>query len=191
MISNDVGLIAVADEVSEKLQAINDYLGNRNYDGAKIRFPRGYLRSCAHHRSKYCFLSDKTLKSNIAYANMTTDIFRWLLNRTDLALTAKEMIVKQGISLMGSVAETIVKERMKGKPGSGRKQNFGKRVESMRKLHIIDKKLESELCWLWDMRNRIHLMLLTEPEYNKYKIKHYNRAVIALRDLRIALGGMP
>ena len=38
-------------------------------------------------------------------------------------------------------------------------------------------------------RNDVHLMLLDKPEFNKYNIGHYNRAVRALINLRVSLGG--
>lgn len=188
-IKSDAELIQAVAEVSEKIQAIHDYLGDRDFDEARIRFPRGYLRSCAHHRAKYSFLDDKVLQSNIAYAKMTTDIFRWMLNRTDISLTAKEMLIKQGISIVGAVAEAIVKTILAGQPGGGNKQNFKKRIELLCNTGRIKPDVHQELIWLWDTRNDVHLMLLDKPEFNKYNIGHYNRAVRALINLRVSLGG--
>lgn len=191
MVESDSDLVRVVAEINERLQAVHDYLGDRNNDAARIRFPRGYLRTCAYHRSKYAFLNDKTLQSNIAYAKMTTDIFRWMLNRTDISLTAKEMLIKQGISIVGAVAESVVKVVLTGQPGGGNRQNFKKRVEMLFNTGRITKEVKLELEWLWDTRNDLHLMLLDEREYKKYEISHYNRAVLALKELRISLGGLP
>ncbi len=191
MIESDADLIKVVAEINERIQAVHDYLGDRNHEQARIRFPRGYLRTCAHHRGKYAFLNDKVLQSNIAYAKMTTDIFRWLLNRTDISLTAKEMLIKQGISIIGAVAESVVKTVLAGRPGGGNKQNFKKRVETLFSTGTITQELKTELEWLWNTRNDVHLMLLDEREYNKYNITHYNRAVRALTGLRVSLGGQP
>ncbi|GMM73909.1 hypothetical protein [Vibrio alginolyticus] len=189
MITSDEDIPAVVADINEKIQAIQNYLGHRNLDSARIRFPRGYLRSCSTHKQKYPFLESEVLKSNIAYAKMTTDIYQWILNRTDISLTAKEMIIKQGIALLGSVAETIVKEFLKGQPGGGRKQNFKKKVEKLTSDEVISEELQKDLCWLWDTRNGLHLMLLEQKEYNKYSIGDYNRATIILKNLRVALGG--
>ncbi|MGG6261765.1 hypothetical protein ACQ259_16855 [Stutzerimonas stutzeri] len=191
MINTDADLIKTVSEINQRIQAVHDYLGDRNHDNAKIRFPRGYLRTCATHRHKYSFLEDKTLQSNIAYAKMTTDIFRWLLNRTDISMVANEMIIKQGISIIGNIVESIVKEVLRGKPGGGNKQNFKKKVETLVANQEITPELKTELDWLWDVRNNVHLMLLEEREIGKYKIKDYNRAVKALQSLRVALGGKP
>ncbi len=190
-ISNEEELIVAIDEINERLQAVNDYLGPNNHESARIRFPRGYLRTCAHHRTKYSFLKDKTLQSNIAYAKMTTDIFRWMLNRTDVSLTAREMLIKQGISIMGSVAEAVLKAIFEGRPGGGNKQSFNKRIERLHEQQRLKDKTKAELEWLWDVRNNVHLMLLDEREYNKYSIRDYNRAILALRALRVELGGLP
>lgn len=191
MIESDEDIPRVVGEINERIQALHDYLGDRNVESAKVRFPRGYIRSCASHRDKYSFLPCHTLKSNIAYAKLTSDIYRWLLNRTDLSITAKEMIIKQGIALVASVAETVVKEVLKGQPGGGRKQNFKKRVQTLFDNGVISKKLQDELDWLWDIRNNVHIMLLSEREYQKYELKDYNRAIIAMRNLRVSLGGKP
>lgn len=188
MIRSDHDLIKVAGEVNEKIQQINDYLGDRNCEEGKIRFPRGYLRSCIHHRNKYTFVKDIVLRKNIAYALLTTDVFRWILNRTDISIVAKEMLIKQGISILGSIAESITKEYLKGKPGGGK--NYKKRLQVLLGDGILGEELKEELEWLWDVRNNLHLMMLSDPEYNKYKMSDYNRAICALSDLRAALGGI-
>lgn len=190
MIESDADLLRTISDINEKIQLVNDYLGDRDFDEARLRFPRGYLRSCALHRSKYNFLDDKVLQRNIAYAKMTTDIFRWMLNRTDISMIAREMIIKQGVSIMGAVAESIVKTVLKGQPGGGNKQNFGKKVETLFATNKINEKTKQELTWLWNTRGNIHLMLLEEPEYGKYSLAHYNRAVRALTSLRVSLGGV-
>ena len=191
IIQNETDLIRVVQEVNERLQSITDYLGMDEHEGARIRFPRGYLRKCAVHREKYAFLNNRTLQSNIAYAKMTTDIFRWLLNRTDISLSAQEMLIKQGISIIGAVAEAVVKTVLIGCPGGGNKQNFKKRLQVLVDTSRIDQTTQVELEWLWDTRNNVHLMLLDEREYKKYSIADYNRAVRGLTGLRISLGGQP
>ncbi|RRV69403.1 hypothetical protein EGJ18_19910 [Stutzerimonas stutzeri] len=106
-------------------------------------------------------------------------------------MVANEMIIKQGISIIGNIVESIVKEVLRGKPGGGNKQNFKKKVETLVANQEITPELKTELDWLWDVRNNVHLMLLEEREIGKYKIKDYNRAVKALQSLRVALGGKP
>lgn len=191
MIESDADLVRVVAQINEQIQEVHDYLGDCNHEDARIRFPRGYLRTCAHHRSKYAFLNDKVLQRNIAYAKMTTDLFRWMLNRTDISLTAREMLIKQGISIVGIVAESVVKVVLAGIPGGGNKQNFKKRVETLFNSGQITAQTKTELEWLWDTRNDVHLMLLDEPEYKKYDMAQYNRAVRALQNLRVSLGGKP
>lgn len=191
MIENDSDIPVVVAEINERLQALHDYLGDRNIEEAKIRFPRGYLRTCAHHRAKYSFITNSTLKKNIAYAKLTTDIYRWLLNRTDLAITAKEMIAKQGIVLLCSVAEAIVHELAKGKPNAGRDKPFKVRLSAIATEHDMPEELIAELEWLWDTRSKVHLTLAKTPEFGVYELKDYNRAVKALAKLRVSLGGVP
>ncbi len=99
------------------------------------------------------------------------------------------MLIKQGIVIFGAIAEAITKDYLKGKPGGGKP--FKKRLEVLQNNGIIDESLRYELEWLWDYRNRIHLMLLSNKEYGHYRIIDYNRAVKALNALRKALGGEP
>ncbi len=102
---------------------------------------------------------------------------------------AKEMIIKQGIAIFGSIAEAVTKDYLKGKPGGGK--SYKKRPEVLHENGELDEEAKRELVWLWDLRNSLHLMLLTDPEYEKYTMKDYNRAVLALMKLRICLGGEP
>lgn len=43
----------------------------------------------------------------MAYALILTDVYRWITNRTDLFGIAKEMVLKSGIVLSGSICETL------------------------------------------------------------------------------------
>ena len=142
MIENDDELLSVAAEVGEKLQAVHDYLGDRNHVNGTIRFPRGYLRKCVEHRRKYHFISDHTLKSNVAYTLLLTDLFRWLLNRTDIQGQAKEMLIKKEISALGSIMESITKHYLYGKRGGG--QNYKYRSQALVDADIISSELKTE-----------------------------------------------
>lgn len=185
MIENDEELLLVTTEVGEKIQEINDYLGQRNHPHGTIRFPRGYIRTCVIHRSKYQFVKDATLKSNVAYTLLLTDLFRWLLNRTDIAGQAKEMLIKKEISSLGSIAESITKDYLKGRKGGGKHYKY--RSQVLVDEGIITKELKDEIDWVWDVRNGEHLALLKQRDWKVYKMKDCNRAIRALQDLRNGL----
>ncbi|MCS6772423.1 MAG: hypothetical protein NZ740_10450, partial [Kiritimatiellae bacterium] len=151
----------------------------------KIRFPRGYLRTASHFREKYWFIQDENLRRNIAYTLILSDVYRWLLNRTDLWGTAREMIIKEGICLVGNLCESITKDAARNICDN--KTSFKKRTEAMVKHGMISAELKKSLDELWDWRNREHLFLLDEWEYGKYTLKHYNDAMRTLQALRKAL----
>ena len=45
---------------------------------------------------------------------MLSDVYRWMLNRTDLWGTPREMLIKECVCLMGSLVESITKDAMCG-----------------------------------------------------------------------------
>jgi len=182
MIKNDKELLQAATEVGEKIQAIHDYLGDRNHPNGIIRFPRGYLRTCVEHRNKYLFIADRILISNIAYTLLQTDLFRWLLNRTDITGQAKEMLIKKEISAIGSIVESVTKCYLKGRRGGG--QNYKYRSQALVDKNVISEKLKKDLDWVWDVRNGEHLMLLKQRDWQIYKMSDCNRAIGALHRLR-------
>lgn len=62
------------------------------------------------------------------------------------------------------------------------------RTEYLATEGIITKKLQAELDWLWDTRNRMHLFQLDSAEYNNdYDDKCHFRSVAAFRGLLAAL----
>lgn len=182
MIENDSELLLAAAEVGEKIQAIHDYLGDRNHPNGIIRFPGGYLRTCVEHRKKYLFITDHTLRSNIAYTLLLTDLFRWLLNRTDISGQAKEMLIKKEISSIGSIVESVTKCYLKGRSGGG--QNYKHRSQALFDENIISEQLKEELDWVWDVRNGEHLTLLKQRDWKIYEMKDCNKAIRALHQLR-------
>lgn len=186
MIENDDQLRYAVAAVNEHIQAIQDYLGQNNHADGKVRFPRGFLRTAFHFRSRLGFIDDETLKKNLSYALILSDVLRWLTNRTDLAGTAKEMVIKNGIILMGSVCESMAINGTKGR--IGKKHGFCERTNRMATKGMITADLRDRLHWLWDKRTGIHIYELGYQEYGTYDIADYNNAVTTTIDLRDALG---
>ena len=77
------------------IQRIQDYVGRDFSKSARVRFPRGYLRTAEESRRRVNFLPDMTLRSNIAHRIQLADVQHWILNRTDLSGIAKEMVIKR------------------------------------------------------------------------------------------------
>ena len=171
--------------IGADLQQLEDRLKLDGDQKCKVRFPRGFIRTAAHFRSRWWFIRDAALKRNVAYSLILSDVYRWLLNRTDLFGTPREMIIKEGVCLIGTLAESITKDAMR--KHCPKQTSFKKRMAKMTDLAIIDAGLQARLDALWDLRNREHLYLLDEREFGKYELKHYNDAIRTLQALRDAI----
>ena len=175
----------IAERAGSNLQKLEDLLKASGDKKMKVRFPRGFLRTASHFRQRFWFIRNESLQRNIAYSLILSDVYRWLLNRTDLWGTAREMLIKEGVCLIGCLTESITKDAMQDH--CGKHQSYAKRITKMRELGIIDDALHEKLEWLWDYRNREHLFLVQEREYGHYTLKHYNDAIRAFTGLRGAL----
>jgi hypothetical protein len=182
MIENDDQLKEAVARVSGDLQAIQNYLVQENHPNAKVRFPRGFIRTAAHFRQRFNFLNDETLRRNVAYTLILSDTYRWLLNRTDISGTAKEMIIKEGICLVGSLCESLTKDVLADVVG--KKRGYKDRTQYLLENQIIGAALKIELDWVWDTRNNEHLFLVEIREHEHYSLLDYNRAIRSLRQLR-------
>lgn len=185
MIRNRQELKAAVRRVDDDLQAIQDYLGRKDDPGGRVRFPRGYIHTAADFRRHFWFVRDENLRRNLSYSLMLWDVHKWLIRRTDLSGQAQEMLFKTSICLLGSLAESLTKDALRGE--IGRKAGFKKRTEKMILLKMITPELKSDLDWLWDTRNNEHLFLLTIPEYGHYSASDYTRASKTIVSLTSAL----
>ena len=185
-IHTDEELASAIEQASALLQEIQNYVGRDFSKPAKVRFPRGYIRPAAAARARLPFIGDPHLRSNIAYTMMLSDVQHWLLARTDLSGTAKEMIIKLQFFLLGSIVESLTKVFLRGTCGG----NYGRRTEYLRETGVISKDLEIDLDWLWDIRNKMHLFQLDETEWlsTDYTVANHNRAVRAFKELLEVLG---
>ena len=148
-ISNDKELSEAVTKAGSLLQEIQDYCGRVNRYNAKVRFPRGYLRTASSQRERLPFVKDSDLKSNLSYTIILSDTVLWLLTRTDIAATAKDMLIKLFIFLGGSLVESITKDYLKGICG----KSFKVRTQYLVGNNIIGDQLKEDLDWVWDTRN--------------------------------------
>lgn len=187
MIRNDSELATISQRVSNDLQQIQRYLGRENKEQAIIKFPRGYMRYAVEFKRRLWFLTDIGLKKNLAYAHMVTDVFGWVLNRTDLYGVPRGMIIKQGICLFASICESIVFSTTSHIFSCGTHRKFSKRCEDLTSANIVSGQLCGELIWLWSVRDNQHIFLAEGPENDCYSLTEYNRAVRAMQSLQGAL----
>lgn len=180
-------LKAIANRISDDLQKYEELW--KLVDECKtedlIRFPQGALRKADAFRRRFKFIQNDTLLRNVSYSLILSDIYHWLMNRINFIGTAREMIIKEQVCLMGALAESLTKDYLGGI--SSPKLSYKKRTEKLLSLGIIDEGEKEDLDWLWDCRNYEHLYLVKHWEYQHYKAEHYNRALETVRKLEKAL----
>jgi hypothetical protein len=181
MIKNIDDLKNTIKQVNTSIQEINNFIGPDDpdqFDGSDfmIGLPIGYIRTAEYFRQQIPFIKDKDLSSNIAYTLQLSDFYCWLFNRTNIDLTVREMLIKNGLMLMASICETIAVYVTKGI--IGKSHAFCARIDRMITEELIDKDLAIELKDLWTKRKGIHLYELDKAEFNKYKYDDYSSAVI-------------
>jgi len=180
-ITTDAELATAIKQADDLIQAMHDYAGRDFTKGWKLRFPRGYVRTAEAQRQRLSFLANGVLKDNIAYTLILSDTTHWLLVRTDVSGTIKEQLIKLHLFLLGALVESITKVHLKGKCGKGYKE----RIAYLLDQNSINQSLKGDLDWLWDMRNNMHLFLVTNSEYScpDYTTANHNRAVRAFKSL--------
>ncbi len=171
----------MVEKISKKLQELENLLKDEGVEKVNIQFPRGVIRKANDFRNRLEFIDDDIFKTNVAYSLMLTDVYRWILNRFDIGLTAQEMLIKEGISLLGNIIEAILRHIVDKEKG------FKSCCSELVKRGIINSKQKEDLIWLWNMRCKQHLATLPEKEYRKYTLEHYNKAIILWKDFETTL----
>jgi hypothetical protein len=114
-ITTPAQLQKAVDQAGVLLQAIHHYCETNNKTHtelreARVRFPRGVIRPAGLQRARIPFVTDKALKSNIAYTMILSVTVLWLSLRTDLWGTPREMLTKLYVFLLGTICESITKD---------------------------------------------------------------------------------
>jgi hypothetical protein len=107
-ISDEIELAAAVAVASEHLQDIHNFAQREIRDDAKVRFPRGVMREAQHYRQLCPDHLEDNRASSCAYAFMWLDVLWWLINRTDLVLTGREMAIKSSIITLGTISEATL-----------------------------------------------------------------------------------
>lgn len=181
-IETDEELAIAVKKAGVLLQDIQDFCGRKNRSDAKIRFPRGYLRTASEQRNRLKFVQSEDLKANLSYTLILTDSILWLLVRTDIAATAKDMLIKMFIFLGGALMEGILSDYLTGV--IGKQRSFKKRTKYLLDNDIITQSLHDDLNWVWDLRNNMHLFLLDGREFeNSYNASSHVRCANTFKEL--------
>ena len=138
-------------EANGALSAIQDLIVNKQDPSAIIKFPRRYIRTAYSHEKRLEFIQDDKLRKNLSYALMLSDVYHWLLTRTDLQGVAMSMVIKAAVCLAGALVESVTRDFLGGKLGG-----YEKRTQKLQNMGIIDEEIRCDLDWDWEVRNRQH-----------------------------------
>ncbi len=187
MIENDDQLKVAVVEAGTLIQEISDYVAEHPEaeQHAKVRFPRGFLRTNAAARASFGFVKNRMLRSNISYAIMAHDVLRWIVLRTDLSGQAKEMVIKEGVCVIASICECLTIHPTRH--GLGRGSSFERRVGRLLEIQVIAQQAHDDLVWLWGKRRHEHLYDVEVREYSHYTMNDWIRSVRAYRALKAGL----
>lgn len=177
-------LDALVKQAGNALQAIQNEYGIDNVPDARVRFPRGFIRTAESLRRGLPNLGTDLQRRNASYTLMTSDLLRWLVVRTDLAGPAVSLVVKEAICILGAICEWLTKEATRGHASS---RPYKERTRKLVDLGIISADLKNELDWTWDIRCNEHLNSVTSLECHTYTREDYNRAFAGYTLLRDAL----
>lgn len=184
-IHSEEDLKAAVDAVGAGLQEISRYLNANPAAQGQVRFPRGFLGTVGQHSKKYKWIEKEILKRNLSYQYIFYDVLRWISNRTDVSGTASEMIYKHAIVVISSIAEGLLAAAAIQLGYAVGK--FPKRLNHLLAEGIITQKLHDELTWMWDARQAVHVHIVNDLEWKKYKVTDARRASKAVKELEEAL----
>jgi len=173
-------LAQVVEQINSGLNVLQEHYGRERIDGARIRFPRRFIREAYRLRQTLPDIGTDVQRRNAALTLMTLDVLRWVIIRTDLRGAVLSMVVKQALFLLGSVCEWLTAASVEGK-------KFKVRTSRLVERGTISNVLKVDLDWLWDRRNDAHFLLVGELEHERYTVDDVNRAQAAFVALRDAL----
>lgn len=173
-------LAPIVRRANDALEEMQNLLGNEFPVYGRIKFPRNYLTANSVQRGKLFSGLDAAIASNISYAMMMGEIFKWILFRTDLTLVAREMVIKEYVCLAASICETLTKKFLYG---DGSNLGFADRAGRLVERAVIDAQLKDELLWLWEIRVKDHIWECPTSEFDQYDDSNISRADAALTNL--------
>lgn len=182
-------LEGLVDTASRALQGIQDECGRERRPDARVRFPRGFIRTVPALRATLPRIGTRVQRSNACYLLMKLDVSRWMIVRTDLWGAPLSMIIKDGIFVIGSLCEWMTKEALRGHGAANR---FTTKTARLVELEVINEELKQELDWVWGIRCAAHFGEVTSLEHELYTRPSWDRAILAgraLRDRLIAIHG--
>lgn len=181
---------------------INNYVLDKD---EKIKFPSGYIRVNESFQSKYHLneiITKRSTVKNIAYSLQLSDFYNYIFNRFYIWGSVETMFYKSAIITLVSIFEALIFECANNictpcncqlistctKHFSKKQRNNSyEALKKLNELKITDfDNLEMQrINQIIDFRNRIHIRLATENEFNssEFSLSLYNEVILLLQRL--------
>lgn len=171
----------LAQRAGDFMQEIQTSLGDQKYvEEARVRFPRGYVRTAGGIYNRLPQIGDNTKRRNFAYQLMRADVVRWLLTRTDVWGQIQSVLVAEYICILAYGIEFFAKTLNYRKVAA--KRPMGAHTERLVDDKYIGAELKGELDWMWDVRTHEHLDATTDLRHCSHDRADFNRAILAWND---------
>lgn len=192
-IKSDEELRFAVAKAGDLLQDIQKYCGRTLRDDSKIKFPRGVIGTADSYRARCPGYLEVDTISNCAYAFMHLDVLWWLVSRTDIVGVGKQMVIKSAIVTLATILEATL--HIPGLPrnrvlSSKCSAGVNPRVEMAVDHKWICADDGVALKKLWENRNNVHVVILSESERDLYKAEDINAPHAALLKLMSKLKGL-
>ena len=168
----------LAEAAGEAMQEIQTSLGHQTYvSEARVRFPRGYVRTAAGIYNNLPDIGNYTKRRNFAYQMMRADVCRWLLTRTDVFGQIQSVLVAEHICILAYGVEFFVKSLTYR--CVRRRRPFKRHTQYLVDTKVITRELKIELDWIWDIRTHEHLDATSDLRHCTHDQGDFNRAMAA------------
>ncbi|PSR20259.1 MAG: hypothetical protein C7B45_15725 [Sulfobacillus acidophilus] len=162
----------LVEELGQGLQCLESRLSKGQH--ARIRFPRGQIRTVAHYEKRLSFLHANVTRKNIAYTLQAADVNRWLVYRFDLGLSAASAFMKQATITEVSVMEAILyADWSQHNSPKHEKPSFIQLIKQAEIAGRITPGLAQKLHEARHIRNNIHLYRVDHAERADYDLWTY------------------
>ncbi len=144
----------------------------------------------AHHKEQWAFISDVSLRENIAYQMQYLEFSVNLYNEYQIYLTIESLLCKDILTAVGGIVEAalfdiIYTAKTKAGLPMGTRTDFVALLgEAYHSFKLLDRDTWSYFHELRKVRNYVHLKAADFQEHTAYTVEEANEALTMLEQFR-------
>lgn len=180
-------------ELLRKTIAVGDDRRKDNADKRLIFSKERHPQAANIHKSQWAFVSDVTVRENIAYQLQYLEFMISLYNEYQVYLTIESLLCKDIIVTVGGIVEATLFDLIQSaKTTAG--LEMGNRTDftvllgaGYHEYHFLDKDLWHFFHDLRKVRNNVHLKAADFNEHIAYTVDQANACIQKLEEFRVRL----